>query len=210
MSRTFKFDKNPYNEETNIYSSNTFTFNPGVTILVGCNGMGKTTLLHNIENKIKKDKNSLLLSFDNLKQGGSQAKALAAHSGNMQLFAELLASSEGENIYCNICEIAGRISHTVHKNVMNDKDLFVLFDAIDSGLSIDNIVEIKQDLFDAILNDPGNQNRNVYIICSANEYELCNNEKCFDVYKSKYITFKDYNDYRNFILHSKELKNKRK
>lgn len=209
MSRTFKFNKNPHNEEINIYSTDTFTFNPGVTVLVGCNGAGKTTLLKNIDNQLKKDKNCLLVKFDNLKQGGSTSMEFAALSRDMQLFAELLRSSEGENIYNNICNISGYIGNIVHQNAMNTKDLFILFDAIDSGLSIDNIVEIKEDLFNLILNDTLNQNRNVYIICSANEYELCNNENCFDVYKGEYIKFKNYNEYRDFILQSKKIKNKR-
>ena len=47
------------------------------------------------------------------------------------------------------------------------------------------------------------------IVVSANEYEMARGENCFDVYNGKYIKFKDYEEYRQFILDSKEIKEKR-
>ena len=49
----------------------------------------------------------------------------------------------------------------------------------------------------------------IYIVISAIEYELCRGEQCFDVYNGKYITFKDYEDYREFILKNREWKENR-
>ena len=89
------------------------------------------------------------------------------------------------------------------------KERWILIDAIDSGYSVDNVIELK-DLFNEIIND-GKQNYgvDVYIIVSANEYEMASGENCFDVNACKYLKFKDYDDYKKFILHSRELKNKR-
>ena len=38
---------------------------------------------------------------------------------------------------------------------------------------------------------------------------MANGERCFDVYNGKYITFKDYEEYRNMILKSKKWKEER-
>ena len=44
---------------------------------------------------------------------------------------------------------------------------------------------------------------------SMEQKKLCRGEQCFDVYNGKYTTFKDYEDYRDFILKSREWKEKR-
>lgn len=71
-------------------------------------------------------------------------------------------------------------------------------------MSVDNIVDIKEQLFKTILKY--NHGNKIYIVISANEYEMARGEQCFDVYNGKYITFKDYEDYRNMILESMKLK----
>ena len=87
------------------------------------------------------------------------------------------------------------------------KERWILFDAVDSGLSVDNIVDLKEGLFRTILENE--KEKDVYIIVSANEYEMANNESCFDVYHGEYVTFKDYDAYRDFILKSREWKESR-
>ncbi len=119
-----------------------------------------------------------------------------------------MLSSEGENITMNLGQIAGKIGNFI-KNNPNNKDLWIILDAIDSGLSVDNIIDAKEFLFKTILEDKRNKDREVYIIVSANEYEMAREEQCFDVYNGKYTKFKDYEEYRNFILESKEWKNQR-
>ena len=72
---------------------------------------------------------------------------------------------------------------------------------------MDNIVDIKEYLFKTILEH--NDGNEIYIVISANEYEMAREEKCFDVYNGKYVTFNNYEEYRDFILQSKEWKNQR-
>ena len=38
---------------------------------------------------------------------------------------------------------------------------------------------------------------------------MAREEQCFDVYNGKYIKFDNYEEYRNFILESKQNKNNR-
>lgn len=203
--RKFKIYKDYNDMGCDIYKKGTITINSGVTILVGCNGMGKTTLLHQLKRTLEKD-DIPLISFDNLTNGGSNARSKAGFYGDMEFLATSLCSSEGENIVLNLGKLAGEIGRFVKKN-KNSPEMWILLDAVDSGLSVDNIVDVKEYLFKTIIDD--NPNSDIYIIVSANEYELARNENCFDVYNGKYIKFKDYEEYRDYILNSRKEKDKR-
>ena len=74
-------------------------------------------------------------------------------------------------------------------------------------MSIDNVQDVKEYLSKTILYDC--QESEVYIIVSANAYEMARGEQCFDVYSGKYVTFSDYEDYRNFVLDSRKHKDER-
>lgn len=223
MSRIFELDKNPYGENISIYKRKKIEINPGVTVLVGCNGSGKTTLLKQIEYRCKKA-SIPVLRFDNLHDGGSNARSKKAFENNFEFVAALMNSSEGENIVMNIGEQAAKIGHFVKTGKNRDfrsffdfemeenkteipKERWILLDAVDSGLSIDNVIDIKEHLFKTVLEH--NFGNEIYIIVSANSYEMCIGEQCFDVRSGRYRTFKSYNSYKNFILKSKEDLNKR-
>ena len=49
----------------------------------------------------------------------------------------------------------------------------------------------------------------LYIIVSANSYELASNENCFDIINGEYVAFNSYEDYKQFILDSRKLKDER-
>lgn len=229
--RKFKLEKDYYEDGQNLYKKRTVTIKPGVTVLVGCNGIGKTTMLHQIESHLKEEEVPYI-HFDNLRDGGSSARSSSLFYGDTMFAAISMCSSEGENIVLNMEKLAARIGNFVRTGEDNDRNIamqkaftnlfkdeedksnieipkerWILLDAIDSGLSVDNIVDIKEFLFKTILeHNCGNE---IYIIVSANEYEMARGENCFDVYNGKYITFKDYEEYRNFILDSKKWKEKR-
>ena len=206
MSRIFKIHKDYCDIGCNIYKYNELTLEPGVTVLVGCNGMGKTTLLHQLEASLKKEEIPVF-KFDNLAEGGSRARSKFGFHQNFELLATALCSSEGENIVINMGQTAGAIG-AFTREYKDSPELWILFDAIDSGLSVDNVVDIKEYLFKTIFEH--NKDKDVYIVVSANEYELARGENCLDVYSGKIMQFKDYEDYRSFILKSKAQKDKRK
>ncbi len=231
MSRKFTLEKDYYGEGFDLYKNKTITINPEVTVLVGCNGIGKTTLLHQIKNRLKEDKIPCIY-FDNLKDGGSNSVSEASFYGNIEFMATAMCSSEGENIIMNMGNLATRLGKFIkdgedpkekkYKKLARSmaqldgeeveepeipKERWILLDAVDSGLSVDNIVDIKEYLFKTILEH--NDGNEIYIVISANEYEMAREEKCFDVYNGKYVTFNNYEEYRDFILQSKEWKNQR-
>lgn len=198
----------------------------GLTVLVGCNGAGKSTLLLNIKESCKNN-NIPCLSYDNLTDGGSNALSSVFFDGDYIEGAYLWSSSEGECIKANLGRKTKLFQEFISKGIVNDRsyklakifsdeedeevksnDRVFLFDAVDSGLSVDSIVEVKG-LFDTIIDDFKESDKNIYIVIAANEYELARNSECFDVNTGKYIRFNDYEDYRTFILRSRKRKEDR-
>lgn len=213
MSRTFKIQRDYYSTGYKLYNKSTCTIEEGITVLVGCNGSGKTTLLNFIKQKLGNDKIPYIY-YDNLNEGSSHSLNKALFHGNMDFVIRNAFASEGERIHDNIGEyVAAKCGKTIH-DMSNDlsiknKELWILLDAIDSGLSIDKIIEVKDILFNLILDDAKRNNISIYIIAVANEYEMAKDQMCLDIYNMKYIKFKDYEDYRNFVIKSAKIKEKR-
>lgn len=203
MSRFFKITRKPYDDF--IYKKSDIEINPGVTILTGCNGYGKTTLLQMMKEALHSSKIPVMY-YSNEVDGGAVAVSSNLFINDITTAATLMQSSEGEQIYINFGTIASKIGKFIREH-KEDKELWILFDAIDSGLSIDNMIEVKELLFETILNDT--KGKDVFIICSANSYEMCRDSKCFDVYLGEYTEFKDYEDYRKYILKCRKQKDKR-
>ena len=220
MSRKFVLEKDYYGDGVKLYKKKTVTINPGVTVLVGCNGIGKTSFLHQVRDRLKKQ-SIPCIEYDNLNDGGSNSVDEAGFNEDFTFIATAISSSEGENIILNMNKLASNLGEFVKTGRVKDKNPFskifrkededkdiiserwILLDAVDSGLSVDNIVDIKEYLFKTILKH--NYGNDIYII-SANEYEMARGEQSFDVYNGKYVTFKDYEEYRNMILESKKWK----
>lgn len=221
--------RDPYDEGWSVCNRKQIEFKPGLTVLVGCNGIGKTTTLENIKEQLKEEKVPCVM-FDQLNE---DVAGDALWNQDYSLAANAMASSEGEKIGLAVKQFStklrdfiynGRYSrghdlaYIIHKEEIDkevreilrpQKERWILIDAIDSGYSIDNTVEIKE-LFDTIIKDTtDNFDKEVYLIVSANAYELARNEQCMDVTTGKYITFKDYEDYRRFILKTRQKKEKR-
>ncbi len=230
MSRKFTLERDYYEEGVNLYKKKTVTINQGVTVLVGCNGIGKTTFLHQIRDRLKKS-GIPYIEYDNLHDGGKEAISKASFCSDFRFISMAVQSSEGENIIMNIENLALELGQFVKTGKTKEKNPFtkalksldrdivkeereiiqerwILLDAVDSGLSVDNIVDIKESLFKTILEY--NYGNEIYIIISANEYEMARGEQCFDVYNGKYVTFKDYEEYRAMVLDSKKWKEERK
>lgn len=203
--RRFKIPKDPWDIGENLYTKTSAIFTPGLTVLVGCNGSGKTTLLRLIEEELRANKIPVV-TFNNLIDGGSNAMQEATLYGDITFVATAAVSSEGENIFMNLGTVADKIGTKIRKHP-EAKEIWVLLDAVDSGLSVDNIVEFKDFLKDIVIKE--NKDKDIYILASANGYELCNDEKCFDVRNGRYMIFDTYDEYRAFILGSRVAKDKR-
>lgn len=225
--------RDPYGEGFSTCSKKSIEFEPGLTVLVGCNGSGKTTLLNNIVEEIKKD-NVPYAYYDNLNES-KDSIGQSIFESDYSMAGTLMCSSEGECITILMANFAKNLRNFIHngryikskkdfniesifrteeemkaeiEQKKSHKERWILFDAIDSGLSIDNVIDFK-DLFNAVLEESKSLNLDTYIIVSANEYELVDGSRCLDVTTGNYKTFSDYKDFKKFILHTRKKKDNR-
>lgn len=205
MGRKFKIDNDAYGEGIKMYNKATIELVPGVTVLVGCNGAGKSTLLKQLYGIVQKE-NIPCVMFDNLKDGGSNARSKAEFYGDITFLATSMCSSEGESIALNVGNFAKMIG-AMFRNNPNDNEYWIFADAVDSGFSIDNVVKLKDELFKLILDI--HKDKEVYIVITANAYEMARGEQCFDVINGKYVSIKSYEKYRSVILKSRDKKDAR-
>lgn len=229
---TIKTWRDPYDACFTPTKPKEIEIKPGLTVLVGCNGAGKTTLLYNIEEVIKEnnrkvDRKIPIHLYDNLRSGGCNALSGAMFRQDYSFVASLSCDSEGEAIKENFGFLISSFKSFLDTGYFDtdsnkfarifrdeeDEEIFenkrvVLFDAIDSGLSVDSVVEIRE-IFDLMIEDSNKRGIELYIIVSANEYEMARKTNCFDVNAGKYVDIKDYEDYRSFILKSRQNKEAR-
>lgn len=223
MSRTFTIETKPY-DDVRIFNRKNIEIQSGITVLVGCNGAGKTTLIHFMQKQLKNN-NIEYLKYDNLYDGNSHGKSKAMFENDISLAASMICSSEGENIVLNIINLEkdilyylknGKIKRNALDNLVNamidkkeeestSQERWIFFDAVDSGMSIDNILDFKEFVLKPIVEN----NPNLYAIISANSFEMVNGEQCLDVYNGEYCMFDDYDAYKKFICKSRERKEKR-
>ena len=201
MTRKIKIDRNPYDDRV-LFKKTALLFLPGITVLVGCNGAGKTTVLQYIKETLKKE-NVPYIEFDNLRNGGQQITERAMFLGEVEVAAAAIVSSEGERINIALNHFVAEIGRFIRKH-REDKEIWMLFDALDSGLSVDNVEEIKDFLKTVLL--PDKRGQDVYIVMSGNQYSVAEGERCLDVQTGQDIQFESYEDYKAFILHSREIK----
>ena len=203
MSRQFTLNNDWYDEDDfKIFKKNKIKIDTGLTVLVGCNGAGKTTMLNQIEDMLDRE-NIPVLFHNNMTNGERDLKSKATLYGDFEMVARLMSSSEGENIVNVLGEVARKMGDLSRKNP-KAKELWFLFDSIDGGLSIDNVIEFKEELIPVVLEN--NKDKDIYFVVSTNGYEFARGENCLDVISGEYVKFACYEEYRRFILKSKEQK----
>lgn len=202
--RKFTLSNTWYSDYNNIFKNNTLEVNTGITVLVGCNGIGKTTLLHQIKENLK-DNDIPVCSYNFFEDDEKKMRQKYLANGETRKLANFVTSSEGERITYIACDLFYKIGRMINENP-NSKEYWILVDAIDSGLSIDAIAEVKESI-EWVLEE--NKDKDVYFLISTNSYELARKEKCLMVENGKYTRFFSYEDYRNYILDSRDYKNKR-
>ena len=186
--------KNPYDDKRDLFKTSKVEFHKGVTILVGRNGAGKTTMLHYIQEHCKA-KHIPFFLWDNYTEGGDHMKSRYLFEDDIQGLAQTMTSSEGEQIAFNLGRQAKKIGIFRRDNLQRES-IVILMDAVDSGLDAYNIKTV-QEFLGLILKDTPTQD--VYIIMSANNYALVRNMPCLDVRSGQYITFASYEEYEQFV-----------
>ena len=185
-----------------LFPRKTIKLRPGLTVLVGCNGMGKTTTIDELCSKLEERDNIVLSYYCNTRDGGYRGVDNMMYRGKTLEAINASMVSEGEQIKTFLCDFIKNLGSLHVKNPGKTK--VVLFDGIDSGYSIDQILEIKKFLHEMIVfnTDP------VYIVVSANTFEFARGERCLYVGTLKYMNkeFTDYEQYKKFVLSSRKKK----
>lgn len=195
-----------YYDDHVFFEKSEVEFEPGVTVLVGCNGYGKTTMLECIKAQCRTD-DIFFIEFESV--GDRQRdRSAAGFYGDINFLASSFCSSEGEKITMSLGKFAGNLGSFV-RNHSDKKILVVTMDALDSGYSIDNVVEAKELLFKTVLKDCESKGIELYIFVTANAYELASGERCFDPIKGEYIRFDSYEQYRKYVLDTRKAKDRR-
>lgn len=194
--KTYTFQRilDSWERDETLFSKNELVLTTGINVLIGRNGSGKTTSL----SILKKDLDARNIPY--LEFEGREEKKLEGYipSGSslddMVDIAYRHFSSEGQsmnNMFSFFCRRLGSFTH----QMSNDSEFFVLIDGIDVALDLDHLNEILS-LFELISSDYPN----AYFVFTANMYELCRNRKCINVKNGEQIVFKDYEEYRDWIL----------
>ena len=208
--RKIKVTREYYNKGDILFKRAHIDVMPGLSVLVGANGSGKTTLLNHIKHTVSHFSDAEVYSYNDRSDGGHTMADRMGFMGDLSFVANYLTSSEGENIILGLHTQGSRIMRTLEKAIEGGKsEVWLCYDSIDSGLSIDNVLDLKEFLFAPFIEKCNQANIVPYIIVTANEYEMAKNENCIDVTNMEYVKFKDYEDFHKFIVRSRKYKDKR-
>jgi len=173
-----------------------------INILLGGNGAGKTTFLQGIKNNkldFKYNKEFEVYSYadktDNFKflEKKTRYNENLATMVNQKYTAQEL--SEGQSIIYTLLSFFEYIKEESVKNKNKDKDIVVLLDEIDSGLSVENINMVTIIIIDIIT-----RFKNIQFFISSNSYHFTHIFKeVFNMYNGKWITINNYEEYYNYL-----------
>ena len=205
-----KVTTKPFGDDLKLYQRKEFTFVPGLNSLVGCNGSGKSTLIDIfLIPSLRKDKIEHY-KYNDRRQGGSMLMDRMLNvDDDMYGLVRMYVSSEGERIVVGLEKVITALPSFFKEN--KGKPTFLLLDAIDSGMSVDEICEIKELLLDVVIPDAKSRfDIDLYVVIAANNYEWCNDDRIhnIDITTAKTLKFKSYEEYVDQIKASRTRKDK--
>lgn len=148
--------------------------NSKITVLLGKNGDGKTTMMRAIEQELthREENDFIVINDDAANRGDTMHNVFDPRHIMASRF-----SSEGETLINTIGTMTGKIGAAIQTG----KSVVACFDKADSGLSIDRIIEFTDFLHGFLVKDVE------MIVISANSYELASQFRG----KAEFIWVKD-------------------
>lgn len=219
----FRIPSYYYDEDRKLFENEKLVLEDNsITCLIGCNGTGKTTIVKEIEATIRrrnayeirgkymdfrgcfKDEeynDEIYLSFN------KHSKFVNSEQDALINTGLLSCSSTGEGVLHRYGMTLPTLGDEIRNPKNKGKKLYLFFDDCDAGTSIDMIQDIK-DVFNLIINDCKQNEITYYIILTANSYEMCKDADCISVHNFEHKKFNSYEEYKQFVLESRAIKNK--
>lgn len=157
--------------------------------------LGLGPLFDDLSNKEKVTPKYYYFKFDRSENGTSPL----SEDESIMAWAMKAQTSLGENIEDRIGRTAKLIGKFIKKH--RNTKLILLWDDCDAGTSLDKIIGIKK-FFKFLIENGKKDNVEITIIVTANAYEMARDLNCIDVSNFKMVKFKDYEDYKAFVLSS--------
>ena len=174
-----------------------YQFNEGLTALIGGNGTGKSTLLQRLRVSLKEEGVKNL--YFNLSAENKEMNM--KHNKSESFLPTCIQSSTGEQHSLHIGDMAQEIGTNIRGG--KDKELWILIDAIDDGLSLDIAGEVEKYLFRNISNDidkEANKGRHIYVVFSVNNFEVLGNHAKINIATGEEENINSYEDFRRAVL----------
>lgn len=227
--------RDPYYEEEYLFEKDQLTLTDQVTVFVGPNGYGKTTLVTMIKEALERDgaisfsnnaysrglerafklavtdestTNSTsigFISYDSHADDHTNSISASLVNNNMQQLLLRRESSEGENNLISLADLFDNAQAVANENP-NLEHLIIFVDGIDSGLSVDKIDFIVRNL-DLKIKQVESQNPdlNVALVFTANHYEMVRNLPTINPITFEKLDYHDYEDFRNDMIKKANL-----
>lgn len=196
----------PNNIGRNLYKDQYALFTPNeINTLIGCNSSGKSTMLRKIEEILYTNGFPYIL-YDNIDNSFKWLHERIHESIHYRNLSEGEVIAKASSKYINVLTdiIVGTIIRDKKFRKYRDLDnIFLLLDSIDTGYSIDNILNLTGILNGLICLAKKNKKR-LYIIAAANNFEFIQGNRSWDVQASKEIFFNKYEEYKQRIIETSE------
>lgn len=189
--------KNIFNDA----KTNKLTLIPNkITVLVGKNGYGKTSLMRGIEEWCE-EHNEICVSWSDNEYGRDNGRGILGFHEDYKNLASMAFVSEGQSIMSSIrIFFIGKCVKAMNNRKPDQENIFLLMDQLDSGLDVHQINYIKKVINDTLIDDMHVKNGlDVYPIITANTYEVAIGEDCVDPITREHMCFNTLEEYTKYI-----------
>lgn len=201
-----------------------------VYALVGCNGLGKSTLIrqicHDCDTSLDRFAHNLLDDYNGLStfarffSDQEEAKEPETfylpidRSSNVRgfdtdsLVAEAASyfMSTGESLAHDLSPCLAIVKRELPR--LKGKEIYILLDDLDVGVSLD-VIEDERCVIDAMARDLEANGTRYAILVAANNYELAKGLECINCADLSPVSFGSYEEYRDFVLSARKWKDAR-